>query len=208
MIFEHQAKRQKKSGLTTTTSSVMDYPPAPAHLQLDPPPVVESDMKPISLQSIRKDHVKHDMDCFGCKYGFGKPKDAKEEPEMAAVWSAFVDNRTRMCDTQLFNLISEVQQKMYVEPFENDNEDVCPTWTSEQVEEHINYHMFHYEFEVRDDLNALKHQRKFIEDYIGKEDTNKGTRKPDKEMMDMLLKTIQARQAIMVRFQKEQHSQL
>jgi len=160
---------------------------------------------PVKLSELKKaKHAKYDKNCFGCYADFHNPKDPKEDPYMAILWDLFVDNQMKVTESELYDMISIAQIRHYITEYLPEVEEKAFTpWHPEQVEEHIKYHMFHYDTIVEKDIRTLQYTSDFLEDHIGQQDPDSGAVTPHKDNIDLLIKTIKERQSIIVRWNKE-----
>lgn len=168
--------------------------------------------RPVSLSETKRASKYPNTPCFGCMVGLKPPKDP-EDFEGATLWAVFKDNLHRLEPEALYRLISDTQKKLYVDPFVDHEERPYPVWSPGQVEEHINEHLVYYDFEVTKDIRRLGTLVEFLEDNVGKEPDGGGTNgttrvvQPNEKIIELLLKTIDKREAILCRYEKERMQQ-
>ena len=171
--------------------------------------------RPVSLNETKRVSKYPNTPCFGCIVGLKPPKDP-EDFEGATLWAVFKDNLHRLEPQALYQLISDTQKKLYVDPFLDHEERPYPAWSPGQVEEHINEHLVYYDFEVTKDIRRLGTLVEFLEDNVGKEPDGGGagvgpggtrTVQPNEKIIELLLKTIDKREAILCRYEKERMQQ-
>lgn len=170
--------------------------------------------RPISLNDTKRVSKYPGRPCFGCTVGL-KPSKDPEDFEGAILWSVFKDNLHRLEPQALYQLISDTQKKLYVDPFAHHEEKPYPVWSPGQVEEHINDHLMYYDFEVTKDIRRLGTLVEFLEDNVGKEPSGGSgaggggvrTVQPNEKIIELLLKTIDKREAILCRYEKERMQQ-
>lgn len=129
--------------------------------------VASSDRVPIPFRQLSKRRKgPYDPNCFGCKWDFRQPENARDEPAMHRLWRTFVENRSKVNDTQvLCHLISEKQRVEFVEAFRREGKE-CPEWPKEKVYEHIMDHMVDYETDLLSDLREQREVCRFLLDNI------------------------------------------
>lgn len=169
----------------------------------------ETEQRSVSLAETRRVSEYENKPCFGCIVGLKPPKDP-EDYESAVLWSVFKDNIHRLHPSALYKLISDTQKKLYVDPFESQADRPYPLWTPGQVEEHLNNHIVYYDFEVTKDIRRLETLVEFLEDNVGLEAVDDGGAskpQPNEKIVDLLLKAIDKREAILCRYEKEKGQQ-
>lgn len=169
----------------------------------------ETEQRSVSLAETRRVSEYENKPCFGCIVGLKPPKDP-DDYESAVLWSVFKDNIHRLHPSALYKLISDTQKKLYVDPFESQADRPYPLWTPGQVEEHLNNHIVYYDFEVTKDIRRLETLVEFLEDNVGLEAVDDGGAskpQPNEKIVELLLKAIDKREAILCRYEKEKGQQ-
>lgn len=142
----------------------------------------------VSLNDVRKKKKKRfDPKCPGCVFGFSRPNDPQEEPEMHKVFSCYEENRHRLDIMGLCQLLETVWDKEFVEPTKKDR-DPFPPFTAKQWFDHFEDHYLNFDHELEKLFFNVRDVGNFLLDSIGDRDEITDEIKPNKEMAVEYLK--------------------
>jgi hypothetical protein len=154
----------------------------------------------IPLDEIKKRKKKHDPNCFGCRYTFGKPTNPTEYHQMNELYSAFVENRNKISFQALAELLSALQYKLFVEPFINKtlppNYVRAPSWPAEKVIEHLLYHANLYEFDLESDYSDITELYNQTKNLCVRKSQIDQTESIDPQMVDIYMKLLKTKQLV------------
>ena len=133
----------------------------------------------VTLGTIDREFSKrceNDPRCWGCVVGFEKPD---REGLMHKLWTVFENNKGKLHDLELCELIAELHKTTIADPLRDEGESNVLDWPADMVYRHIHYHMIIPRYEILDKIKKIKTIMTQLEDVLFEEDGASGQRQPN-----------------------------
>ncbi len=100
-----------------------------------------ADIAGVSFARIALEREGHDVECFGCRWGFGPVEDPVADPEGHKFWQLFLYLRANASSVELVRQLTEFH-KHRIRPNRLCAKRPCPEWTKESIHDHVFVHMY------------------------------------------------------------------
>lgn len=146
--------------------------------------------------------LKHDPDCFGCAWGFGKPNNPAKYPQMARLFFCYADNLGKISNIELYYRVVENQKKLFVDPYTFITDPVVraklpKVWTFEKAKEHFESHAVYMDVEFEHDFIRLRGYVNMLEKHVNKKEVGTDKIIPDLEVGKHYLLAMEKKQNTM-----------
>jgi len=175
----------------------------------------KEDCERIGLDDIRRDleeELDHESDgedvddengkkgeeCWGCEWGFGRPVDLKKNIEMDSLWSAFMKMNGKVANNYMYRMLSRLQKHYFFDKKQREGVK-CILWSPKQVKQHLNHHMYYYEFHSRQDIKLLERVQYVVIENIAEKNLITNKIMLDKDKIDSVIKLIEKKHTLIAR---------
>ena len=150
---------------------------------------------PISVAALTRRNALISTTCWGCVEDFGPPLDARDTG-MATLWGQYTENRGRMEEHKLCDLLAACYEKNIAAPMRKEGKSPM-AWGTELIYTHLHTHIVDAVVELLHDITESRTIQHTLSQLMFKKNETTGEMICDYKCVEAHLKTIQAKWARM-----------